>query len=297
MLGQEPRDMSALYFLNYCKAGGGLLQMRSDRKNGGQYLRFKEGTQSLSIGLANMLPKDTVRLNSPALAIRQHAAQDVEIMTKDGIISARKVCLSVPGPCLKDITFEPALPETNKVFASSLTYGYYAKFMILFKKAFWISEGLCGLSQSFLGPAAVIRDTSIPGDDKHVLTCFMGGDLGQAWALRSEEDRLSSVLKQVARLFTKENDFGFVKEQYVEHVVYEWCNDQWAGWGCPCTALPPGVLNGYGDVLAQRIGDLHFVGTETAGYWKGYMEGAMMSGERGAAEIVHELEKQSRSRL
>ena len=40
MLGQEPEDVSALYFLNYCKSGGGLLQMRSDRRHGGQYLRI-----------------------------------------------------------------------------------------------------------------------------------------------------------------------------------------------------------------------------------------------------------------
>lgn len=43
MLGMEPREMSALFFLNYCKSGGGLLTMRSDRKNGGQYLRFVKG--------------------------------------------------------------------------------------------------------------------------------------------------------------------------------------------------------------------------------------------------------------
>jgi monoamine oxidase len=35
--------MSALFFLNYCKSGGGLMQMRSDMKNGGQYLRIGEG--------------------------------------------------------------------------------------------------------------------------------------------------------------------------------------------------------------------------------------------------------------
>jgi monoamine oxidase len=43
MLGMEPSEMSALYFLDYCKSGGGLKQMRSDRKHGGQYLRCKTG--------------------------------------------------------------------------------------------------------------------------------------------------------------------------------------------------------------------------------------------------------------
>jgi monoamine oxidase len=42
-LGCEPSEVSALYFLDYCKSGGGLLQMRSDRKDGGQYLRVRTG--------------------------------------------------------------------------------------------------------------------------------------------------------------------------------------------------------------------------------------------------------------
>ena len=43
MLGVEPHEVSALYFLGYCKAGGGIMQMRSDREHGGQFLRFAKG--------------------------------------------------------------------------------------------------------------------------------------------------------------------------------------------------------------------------------------------------------------
>lgn len=59
MLGQDPKDISALFFLNYCKSGGGLLQMRSDRKHGAQYLRVRQGTQAFSLGLASSLPEGT----------------------------------------------------------------------------------------------------------------------------------------------------------------------------------------------------------------------------------------------
>jgi monoamine oxidase len=44
MLGLEPEEVSALFFLQYCKAGGGLMQMRSDRLGGGQFLRIAKGT-------------------------------------------------------------------------------------------------------------------------------------------------------------------------------------------------------------------------------------------------------------
>jgi monoamine oxidase len=43
MLGLEPSEMSALFFLDYCNRGGGLMQMRSDKRHGGQYLRLPKG--------------------------------------------------------------------------------------------------------------------------------------------------------------------------------------------------------------------------------------------------------------
>ena len=36
---------------------------------------------------------------------------------------------------------------------------------------------------------------------------------------------------------------------------------------------------------ARGSGPIHWAGTETASQWAGYMEGAIRSGERGAAEV------------
>ena len=44
MLGLEPCDVSALFFLDYLKSGGGLMKMRSDSKDGGQYMRLVKGS-------------------------------------------------------------------------------------------------------------------------------------------------------------------------------------------------------------------------------------------------------------
>lgn len=40
-------------------------------------------------------------------------------------------------------------------------------------------------------------------------------------------------------------------------------------------------------MLRKPIGRLHFAGTETATEWFGYMDGALQSGERAAAEVLH----------
>jgi monoamine oxidase len=60
MLGIESTQISSIFFLHYCQAGGGLLQMRSDDAGGGQHLRFRNGSQSLAHGLRDALEPDTV---------------------------------------------------------------------------------------------------------------------------------------------------------------------------------------------------------------------------------------------
>ncbi|KAH6973723.1 hypothetical protein BKA56DRAFT_619930 [Ilyonectria sp. MPI-CAGE-AT-0026] len=293
MLGKDPKDISALYFLNYCKSGGGLLQMRSDRKGGGQHLRVRQGTQLFSLGLAGSLPEGVVRLNSPVQAIVQDGSHSVKVQA-GAVYAARKVITTVPGPVLKSIAFSPSLPPAKQVWAESLSYGYYTKAMMEFRTPFWVERGFCGLAQSFVGPASVVRDTSSPADSKHVLTCFMSGDAGAAWAALPGRGREQKLLEQLSTLFGADD----LESQFVQLHTYEWIKDEFAGWGCPCTSLPPGVLDTLGgDALREPCGNLHFAGTETAGEWKGYMEGAVRSGERAAAEVVKGLSAGVVSRL
>lgn len=294
MLGQDPKDISALYFLNYCKSGGGLLQMRSDRKGGGQHLRVRQGMQLFSKGLASKLPSNAVRLCTPVKSVTQKNGL-VIVGTESTTLTARKLITTVPTPVLRSISFEPRLPAKKQIWIDSTTYGYYTKAMMVFKKPFWVENGYCGLVQSFIGPASVIRDTCSPADKKYVLTCFMSGEPGKAWAALSTPQREQALVKQIGQLY---NAPDVASDSFVEMVTYEWVKDEYSGWGCPCTSLTPGVLDLVGgDCLREAWDDVHFAGTETAGDWKGYMEGAVRSGERAAAEVVKALKHRSMARL
>jgi monoamine oxidase len=317
MLGQDPRDISALFFLHYCKSGGGLLQMRSDRKGGGQHLRIRQGTQMFALGLANSLPEGVVQLSTPVRQIVRSGSDAITVHTGGAgsgsssgsgsgsgtIYAARKLITTIPTPALRDITFHPKLPLSKQAWIESTTYGYYTKAMVEFTTPFWVKRGYCGLAQSFTGPASVVRDTSSPRDGKHILTCFMSGDPGLAWAALSKEGREEALLAQLEQLFglstDSNSDSGVdIRKLFVQLSTYEWSKDEWAGWGCPSTALTPGVLDAVGgEALREPWGDVHFAGTETAGEWKGYMEGAVRSGERAAGEVLGALGKGVVARL
>ncbi|KAI9933135.1 hypothetical protein MW887_007606 [Aspergillus wentii] len=284
MLGHEPQDLSALYFLNYCKSGGGLLQMRSDGKHGAQYLRVRQGTQIFATTLAAALPPSTLRLNHPVTSIHQLSSQNILIESAGRTIRARKVISSVPTPVLKTITFNPPLPPKKKLLTDSFRYGYYTKVMLVFRSPWWVERGFCGLAQSFHGPVSVFRDTSSPNDKKYVLTSFLAGDAGRAWsALPTPKDREDALLAQLGDIY---GDPALPRAEFIQSVGHEWSMEKFSGEGCPCPALPPGVLSIAGDALREPVGDVHFVGTETAAEWKGYMEGAVRSGERGSEEVL-----------
>jgi monoamine oxidase len=289
MLGQDSANISALFFLHYCKAGGGLLQMRSDGKGGGQYLRVRQGTQMFAKNLAQILPSNTVRLQSPVSEIQQSGDRVVVTCTSGNTtsISARKVICTVPTTTLRKIQFTPALSPAKQLLVDSYNYGYYQKVMAIFRSPFWTAKGLCGLVNSFTGPAGVIRDTSVAADGKYILTCFIAGSIGQAWSvLPTPEQREEAILKQIGEAFS---DHETTRAEYVEMVGNQWNDDEWTGYGCPSPSTAPGVLSAVGGALRERTGNVHFAGTETSDEWRGYMEGAVRSGDREAAAVLKDL--------
>ena len=68
----------------------------------------------------------------------------------------------------------------------------------------------------------------------------------------------------------------------------DWTKEQWSRGG-PTAIAGPGTLTGYGPALRAPVGRIHWAGTETSDYWQGYMDGAVRSGERVAAEVAAAL--------
>lgn len=300
MLGCEPSDLSAAYFLVYCKSQGGLMKMRSSKVQGkyvtiktGQWqtnavacyscafwLTANPGTQSLSDGLAKSLPSGAVRLNSAVKSVVQQGSS-VEVHTTDGrVFVGRKVILAFSTPLYQKITFVPPLPADKACLVGSTKLGYYTKVLATYSKPWWREKGLSGASQSFLGPAAATRDTSEDSHSSFRLTSFIAGAPGEQWARLPPAERRERALAQFCQMFGS-ND----AHQPTEYTEHQWSSEEWS-LGCPCPYTPPGVLTKVGNCLIEPFGHVHCIGTETAVDWKGYMEGALESGVRGADEVI-----------
>lgn len=142
------------------------------------------------------------------------------------------------------------------------------------------------MTQSFVGPAAVTRDTSDEKFGHFSLTCFITGEPGRVWSKLGAAERKEAVIAQLVTHFGVENASKI--RAPTEVFEQEWVKDPWSR-GCPCPYPPPGIMTDVGAALRAPFGTIHFVGTETSFEWKGYMEGAVRSGERGAKEVCDAL--------
>jgi monoamine oxidase len=50
--------------------------------------------------------------------------------------------------------------------------------------------------------------------------------------------------------------------------------------------MAPNTMTQFGQYLRTPFQHIHFAGTETAGKWNGYLDGAIESGYRAAAEVA-----------
>jgi monoamine oxidase len=78
--------------------------------------------------------------------------------------------------------------------------------------------------------------------------------------------------------------FGPRAASPADYLELDWQQERWSG-GCYGTLFGPNVWTRYGYALSQPVGPIHWAGTETATAWCGYMDGAVSSGERAAAEV------------
>ena len=72
-----------------------------------------------------------------------------------------------------------------------------------------------------------------------------------------------------------------------EGTVTDWSSDGWTT-GC-VSPLPRHILTRFGPALRAPVGRIHWAGTETSEAWSGYMDGAVRSGDRVAAEVLAAL--------
>jgi monoamine oxidase len=275
----QPRDISLLYVLWYIKQADTLENLISTPA-GYQESRFKGGAQTISRKLAKKLgPRVVTR--SPVTKVRQGRRGVVVESARATVHAKRAIVALAPTLCHK-IEWIPRMPALREQLTQRYQMGSVIKVQAIYDEPFWRKDGLTGFTVSDTGPCRVTWDNTVPGHAPGVLVTFFEGTDARDYAPRTAKERRDATLECLARYF------GDKASKPVDFVELVWAKERYSG-GCYVGYTSPGTLLDFGRALREPVGRIHWGGTETATLGIGYMDGAVQSGERVAAEVIEAL--------
>ncbi len=292
--GAEPSELSLLFALGYAH-GGGSMSALIRTAGGAQETRFTGGAQQLALQLADELGERVV-LDAPVLEVL-HGPEGVTVVagraadggtTADGgmrrswRVRARRLVVAMPPAVQGRIAFDPPLPGAREQLVQHAPMGSVTKVHAVYDRPFWRDEGLSGQLIADTGALRAVFDDS-PEDAAHgILLGFIAGHQDRRLESAGPDGRRALALEELAFAF------GPGAAEPVEFVEQRWSAEPFSRGG-PVACFAPGLLTGCGEALRTPVGPIHWAGTETATAWSGYIDGALSSGQRAAAEVVTAL--------
>jgi monoamine oxidase len=249
----------------------------------GAMYRIEGGNDRLATALAAPLG-NRLRLKTEVVAI-SHRGKTVRVSIKHAQthsqLTADYIVVTMPASVVRRIPITPSLPSQQHDAFSRLQYGKATRMLLQFSKRFWRAPGRPRAFGSALAFGAFWEGNEEQRGRPGVLSFLAGGgasDATQAIVARDGPAGLANAL-----------DFlGSKNAELIGSRQIVWEQDPWARGGY--AFFDPTFDPQLRAWLARPFGRVFFAGEHTSVRWQGYMNGAVESGRRAAAEIaaVHE---------
>ena len=302
--GGEPSDQSALnltMILGYDDSENG----RGYQPANSPYLAGTDerwhttgGNDQIARGMAAELPAGTIQLGRALVALKANANGTYTLSFQSGAstsqVTVQSVILALPFVTLRNVDLSKAGLSPLKMTAiNELGMGTNAKVFMEFAGAPWIADGYTGttyqdngfissgwqpaesaVSGGYTGPVALWNAYPGGSGTQQIINSYgLTADAGvpPARMVRDTLAQLEPVLPGVTAAYTGRAwyDFGLL-DPYTGGGYSFWRVGQYTS------------ISGYEGVAEGRI---HFAGEHTTPDAQGFMEGAVLSGERVATEV------------
>jgi monoamine oxidase len=243
-----------------------------------EMFRISGGNDRLATGIARALRGALLLRTTVRRIVRRSDGVVVTIETlgqPHTEIHANYAVCALPASTARGVIFEPALPEPQQQAIGRLRYGCATKLLLQFDRRFWRKRGRPVAFGSDAPTGAVWDGNENQRGPQGILSFLAGG-------------KASAELQDILR---REGERGVVQRigwlgkpsRLLASQTVVWDHDPWARGGY--AYFDPGFDPLWRDWLARPAGRVVFAGEHTSVKFQGYMNGAIESGLRAAAEI------------
>jgi len=241
--------------------------------------RIEGGNDRLAEALASRLGT-RLHLNTEVVAV-SHRGQGVRVSVRNRRAHSQIACdytvLTLPATLLRRIPIAPALPAQQHDAIAALKYGRATKTLLQFSRRFWRVPGRTRAFGSALPFGALWEGNEEQPGRGGILSLLAGGgasDATQAIVARQGPEGLADALEWL----------GSKRAQLTASRQIVWEHEPFSrgGYAFFDPAFDPALRTW----LARPCGRLFFAGEHTSIRWQGYMNGAVESGRRAAAEVA-----------
>jgi monoamine oxidase len=267
----DPEDLSVLPLVEFFAESGPPGQ--------DDMFRIPGGNDRLAIGMAKRLRGSLLQESTVRRVVQRPDGVTVTIEDRAGRrseLAADYFVCALPAGTARDVVFEPGLPEPQREAIAHLRYGCATRLLLQFDRRFWTKRGRPIAFGSDLPTGAVWDGNEQQKGPRGILSFVAGG-------------RASSALQEI---LAREGEAGVIRRiEWLgkpstllasKRVVWE--NDPWAQGGY--AYFDPCFDPLWRAWLARPAGRIVFAGEHTSIKFQGYLNGAIESGLRAAAEIA-----------
>jgi monoamine oxidase len=273
-------SLNLLYLLAYSGQG----QLRIFGPSNEKY-HVRGGNDQITAELAKRL-SGQITLGSELTAIRVTAAGRWELTfhqsSGNNVVTADRVVLAIPFSILRSgVNFSRAGFEPLKVTAiREQGMGTNSKLHLQFVTRNWRDQGFNGETFSDLGYQNTWEVTRAQPGTAGILVNYTGGDYGTTFGSVTPEALAERFLTQVAPVLPNlQWNRNVAVDSWPD---YEWTRGSYSYWKV-------GQYTKFAGIERVRQGTCHFAGEHTSIDFQGYLNGAVETGERAAAEILGDL--------
>jgi monoamine oxidase len=262
-------------------------QYAEDGVPGGEKMfRIVGGNDRLPAALAKTLGS-RVQLQTilrRATQSRDHVTAAIET---NGSVHERRVdylVCALPATTLRDVVFEPAMPDAQRQAVAIVKYGAATKTALQFDRVTWRKRGR---PRAFGTPFDIgaawdgNEEQRVSGGNTRakagILTLLAGGGASRATRAMLASDGPSRIVRELSWLDLR-------TAEMLGWTSMSWELEPWSkgGYAFFDPQFPPSIRY----ALAQPMRRIVFAGEHTSFRWQGYMNGAVETGLRAAEEVT-----------